>query len=583
MAGTVAEIKHAFGSYSDKTAGKIADLWRVWAEQRDVKVNEWLELRNYIFATDTSTTSNADNGWKNSTTTPKLCQLRDNLHSNYISALFPNDRWFAWEAYSFEDDAQEKVQAITAYMSNKMIESGFRDTVSTLLYDYIDTGNAFAKSVYENNSFVNDEGETLTGYVGPKAERISPLDIVFNPLAISFEKSPKILRKVITKGEFAKLAKASTEWASAWRKAKEIRKLCNVYPPRQWNQAITYQIDGFGDMKAYFGSEYVEVLTFYGDYYDDEEDELHEDAEVVIIDRAITVSKGKIRNWTGKANVAHVAWRKRPDNLYGMGPLENLVGMQYRLDHLENLKADAQDLAVHPMLKIIGDVDDFDYQPGGEIYIHGEGDVQEMGNNLGGVIMANNEIDILLARMEEMAGAPKQAMGIRTPGEKTAFEVQSLDNAAGRIFQEKVTNFEINLIEVLMNNMLADARQNLDGLDIVRVIDNDLGVTDFLEITKDDITARGTLRPIGARHFAQQAQLIQNLNQLASGGILPLINAHISGKNLARLIEDALQISRFGVIRPNAAVAEATETQQLMAASQEQALVEQSTPVPGMA
>jgi len=48
--------------------------------------------------------------------------------------------------------------------------------------------------------------------------------------------------------------------------------------------------------------------------------------------------------------------------------------------------------------------------------------------------------------MEEMAGAPKEAMGIRTPGEKTRYEVQSLENRSGRIFNHKVLNFSINFL-----------------------------------------------------------------------------------------------------------------------------------------
>jgi hypothetical protein len=41
-----------------------------------------------------------------------------------------------------------------------------------------------------------------------------------------------------------------------------------------------------------------------------------------------------------------------------MGPLDNLVGMQYRIDHLENLKADVFDLIAFPPLKIKGYVED---------------------------------------------------------------------------------------------------------------------------------------------------------------------------------------------------------------------------------
>lgn len=581
MAGSVAELKYTIDSMSDSVGRSISELWTKWDNQRQQKVAEWLELRNYLFATDTSTTTNNINPWKNSTTTPKLCQIRDNLHSNYISALFPNDRWFSWEAYNPSDAMREKTDAITAYISNKVIESKFRDTASSLIYDYIDFGVAFATVEYVSNQYESEDNNLLTGYVGPKICRISPLDIVFNPLAESFENSPKIVRKLLTVGEIAKLAKTNEDWERALTKSLQFRSIRGSAKSNDFNKAVAYTVDGFGSLYEYLGSEYVEVLTFFGDYFDPTTGTLYENNEIVVIDRTFVVSNGKIRSWMGKSNIAQVVWRKRPDNLYGMGPLDNLVGLQYRIDHLENLKADAQDLAVHPMLKVIGDVDPFTWEPGGEIHIPNEGDVIEMGLGLNGVISAQNGIDIYMAQMEEMAGAPKQAMGIRTPGEKTAFEVQSLDNAAGRIFQEKTINFETGMLEPLLNGMLALGRQYLNGTDVARVFDDDLGVVGFIEITKEDITARGAIRPIGARHFAQQAQFLQNLNQLMLGGLAPMIAPHISGKQMARVIEDVLQLSRYNVVRPNVAVMEQAETQKLAMAAQEQIEVEQSTPVPG--
>ena len=118
----------------------ISERWDSFKSQRQPWISEKLELRNYLFATDTSTTSNSTLPWKNKTTLPKLCQLRDNLHANYISALFPNDDWMKWEGYSKTDSTKQKRDAIQAYMSNKVRESGFRNTVSQLIYDYIDYG-----------------------------------------------------------------------------------------------------------------------------------------------------------------------------------------------------------------------------------------------------------------------------------------------------------------------------------------------------------------------------------------------------------------------------------------------------------
>jgi hypothetical protein len=175
------------------TSAYIAQLWLNWNTQRRSKIDEWKEVRNYVFATDTRTTTNSKLPWKNSTTIPKLCQIRDNLHSNYLSALFPNDDWLRWEAYSQNDATKQKRLAIEAYMANKCRISHFRTEMSRLLYDYIDYGNAFATVDFEASYREDAQGNKVTDYVGPKIRRISPLDIVFNPTAQSFKDSFKIV------------------------------------------------------------------------------------------------------------------------------------------------------------------------------------------------------------------------------------------------------------------------------------------------------------------------------------------------------------------------------------------------------
>ena len=195
-------------------------------------------------------------------------------------------------------------------------------------------------------------------------------------------------------------------------------------------------------------------------------------------------------------------------------------------------------------------------------------------------LIAENNIDKLEMRMEQYAGAPREAMGIRSAGEKTAFEVQQLQNAAGRIFQEKITTFETEFLERILNAMLEVSRRNLDATDIVRVIDDDLAVTQFVSVTKDDITASGTLRPIGARHFAAQAQLLQNLTGLAGSPLWQTVAPHASGKQMAKLLEDVLGLERYGLFTPNIAVFEQQETQRLVNQAGEDLQVEAQQPVP---
>lgn len=566
----------------DDLAKFIGCTWENWNAQRSGKLAEWQELRNYIFATDTTTTSNSALPWKNKTTLPKLCQIRDNLHSNYISALFPNDEWLTWEGYSVEDATRDKRKAIEAYMANKCRMSDFRQTTSQLLLDYIDYGNAFATVDYVSSMRESVTGEMVTVYSGPKLRRISPLDIVFNPLAASFQDSPKIVRSLMTVGELATMGKDFADQKMFEDALKRRQKICARPGAFGFDQATKMegmQIDGFGSFTEYLGSGYVEVLNFYGDIFNSKTGTLERGRRVVVIDRMWVVSDEALPTWLGGAPIYHVGWRTRPDNIWAMGPLDNLVGMQYRIDHLENLKADAMDLAVMPPLVIAGEVEQFDYRPGAEIHIDENGTVTELGKNAQWVIQADNAISLLEQRMEMYSGAPREAMGIRTAGEKTAFEVQQLQNAAGRIFQEKVTHFETQLIEKVLNAMLETAVRNMNQADVIRALDSELGANVFLTITREDITANGVLRPIGARHFAANAQLLQNLVGVMNSPVGQMVTPHMSVKRMAKMVEDLIGVGRYELFKPYAGIDEQRELQSHVNASQEQLISEDTAPV----
>lgn len=579
MSITPLEIEKKAGR--EELAKYIGCTWSNWNLQRKGKIEEWKELRNYLFATDTSTTSNSSLPWKNKTTLPKLCQIRDNLHSNYISALFPNDEWLTWEGYSVADATAKKRKAIEAYMSNKCRMSDFRQIASQLLLDFIDYGNAFATVDYISSMREASDGSMVAVYTGPKARRISPMDIVFNPLSTSFENSPKIVRSIMSLGEVATMGKDFADDSSLLDALKRREKMCKRPGNYGWeamDKLEGMQIDGFGSYTEYMNSGYVEVLTFYGDVFNPNTGSLERGRRIVIIDRMWVISNEAIPSWLGGAPIYHVGWRTRPDNLWAMGPLDNLVGMQYRIDHLENLKADAMDLSVLPPLVIAGEVEQFDYAPGAEIHIDENGTVTELARNAQWAIQADNSISLLEQRMEMYAGAPREAMGIRTAGEKTAFEVQQLQNAAGRIFQEKITHFETQLVEKVLNAMLETSVRNMNSADVVRAMDNEIGAQVFMTVTKEDITANGVLRPIGARHFAANAQLLQNLVGISNTQIGQMIAPHISTKRLATMVEDLIGVGRYELFRPYAQIDEQQEMQSYVNMAQEQLALQDQQP-----
>lgn len=563
-------------------ATEIAGLWTTWNGGKQEWRSRVEENKKYLYATSTSETTNNANPHSHRTHIPKITQIADNLSANYMAALFPHDDWLRFEGRNEEAERIDKKQAVLAYINTKNKLNRFRHVIQTLIDDWIWCGNAFAGVTYKSEWHQDPEsGEMRMGYVGPEVYRISPDDIVFNPLATSFEHSPKIIRTLKTLGELHRDVEEnptlgySLEILEAVTKHREILK---QFTDTSIDKHVQFQFDGFSSPSLYYKSGYVEVLEFFGDIYDTAEGKWYKNHVITVVDRQYVIRNQPLNTWSGRPLIFHIGWRLRPDNIWAMGPLDNLVGMQYLINHLENARADGFDQMLDPDRVISGDVD-IEYRGAAVDYYVNDPQIGGGVNHLAPdttVLQADFQIQYKEQQMEEYAGAPRQAMGIRTPGEKTAFEVAELQNAASRIFQAKITRFEEEFIEPIVNAEIEVARQNISGTDLVRILDDEFGIAEFMSVTRADLSVNGSLIPIGARHFARQAQLAQNLAQFSS--VLqqdPMLAQHFPTEKLAKAWEDILGFARLDLYERFGRVHEQMEFERLMAAAQEQQAIEQ--------
>lgn len=568
----------------DQLGCYIAEKWVEWDMGRQEKKSRWKEVREYIFATDTTQTTNSKLPWKNKTTIPKLTQIRDNLFANYMAAEFPKRKSLDWLADTADANSIAKREAILAYMYWATTQPTFKPEIAKCLADYIDYGNAFAMVEWVDQR-VESDTDIKSGYVGPVPRRISPFDIVFDPTAVSFIDAPKIIRSLVSLGQLKKKLAAMSQdenheaYNDLFKYIVDVRQKAKQSAEELYIQDAFFQMDGFTSFRHYLDSDYVEILTFYGDIYDSEKDELLENYVVMVVDRHKVIAQKPNPSAFGYPPIFHVGWRPRQDNLWAMGPLDNLIGMQYRLDHIENLKSDVSDLIAYPVLKIKGWVNDFEWGPMQRIVTDQEGDVEMVAPPFQ-ILQINNEIQYLVNMMEEMAGAPKEAMGFRTPGEKTAFEVQRMENAATRIFQNKTFQFDELFMERIYNAMLELARRQVTGPQEINVFDNEFNMQAFMSLTSDDITGAGRIKPLAARHFAEKAEIVQNITNLYSSGLAqdPLVLSHISSVQLAKVLEEALNLTDYELVRPYIRTSEQAEAQRLQSAHEEQTLMQMGTP-----
>ena len=583
MSGTNSiDLSVVLGAREEALAAEITSLWTEWRGAAKQAYERWKETTKYVYATSTRDTTNSSNGHDHSTHIPVITQIKDNLEANYMEALFPSDDWFQFKGYDLASSFAEKRSVVEAYLKTKHDLSDFGITLQKLISDWVLYGNCFAGVTYEQHTWTTDDQSNPYGFVGPKVYRISPFDIVFNPLATTFIDSPKIIRTVKSLAELSRDAEENPSLGYSFDIVDRVvasRNSLSAYKDNDLDKAFNISFEGFGSASSYYKSGKVEILEFYGDIWDKENGEFLKNHVITVVDRRWVIRSQPLDTWTGRPHIYHCGWRTRPDNLWAMGPLDNLVGMQYMINHLENSRADAFDMMLSPDRVFKGAVDDIERINGSLHYFVGEqGDVRNLAPDTT-VLQADFQIQNKQAQMEMSAGAPREAAGFRTPGEKTAFEVSQLMNAASRVFQHKINYFSKEFLERILEAEIEVARRNLDTVDVIEVVEDELGMSEFLTITKEDIIANGRLRAIGARHYARNNQLAANLSQFSMQlSQDPLLQQHFPSERLAKAYENLLGFSNLDLVEPYGRVAEQLELQRLSQVAQQVVTEESITP-----
>lgn len=501
----------------DSLAQAISEKWLNWLNARATWEERYKRVLQYLYSTTTDTIyGQASNPWSANVHIPKLTQLRDTLITYELESLFSLNDYYVFEGFTEDANTREN-RALIQNLLRKILDEGkFKETVQTLVGDYIDAGNAFAMPLWEVKTVEDETGLQKVYWEGVKAHRINPLDIVFDPTATSFEETPKIIRTVLSVGQVAALAEKDPVMQEAFNKAMKIRQdVMTAITNGDMIQGDMVNIAGFGNWSTYYNSDIVELLTFYGSIYDTEKKLLKKDRKLTIMDRSVVLQDEPLLDVNGYNTIFKTGYRDRKDVLWAMSPLENLLGMQARIDFLENKRSDCYDATVNPVKKIRGNVDMPDaLGPGDELRMDTDADVTYLTPDTS-ILTADTLIDRYEAKMEEFAGSPKEVLGFRTPGEKTMFEVNQLMTAATRIFQRQIRKFEMEIFEPLINCMLQLYLKKKAGQKIqLKYWNARKECYQFKDITVDDINALGSIRVTGSAISQEKTQMAQALQML---------------------------------------------------------------------
>jgi hypothetical protein len=536
-----------------------------WANARVEWEKDCRETLQYLYATSTNDIMNMSREYDNTTHIPKLTQVRDLLLTYYHDAIFSLPDFVEWEAYTSTSLTSAKNNALKNYVRQMLDASDFKETIDSLLEDYVDYGNCFAIPQYVQETYTTPSGVKKTLYEGAKLFKINPMDIYFDPSVADFAKAPKIVRSVLTLGELKAMVEDmpnDTEYKEALDKALAKRKDLKAFIEETGSERIRndeLQIAGFSNLTTYYTSDTVELLTFYGDLYDIDEDKLYRNHKIVVMDRSCVLTKEPIMDLGRGCNILKAGWRDRKDSAWSMSALDNVKGMQYMIDFLENKRADIFNFISNPVVVTIGDVEMPDtLAPGTEIHCDRDASVQFPRPDAT-ALAADTYVDRYMAIIEEMVGAPKEAAGFRTPGEKTAFEVSQLNSSASRVFNKMTRKFEKEIIEPAINLMLQMFLRMSQGKTIqLKVVDPETQAITFEQLRVDDLDGEGKFVAVGSETFTEKSRMAQTLMQMGNSGIYndELVRNNFDPHKIADILAYTTGLDKFdGLLQDNARVA----------------------------
>ncbi len=530
--------------HKDLIASYITERWTQFfhSEERSKWRKEAREVRDFRYATDTRSTSNSTNSLSHSTHLPKITQVADTLEAHYSDAMFPHSRWLQFIAGDQKANTDTNRRLIETYIHSRHTLSGYEKEMALLIRDWVDEGNCFVEVLWKSKTAGDDNGILRKAFVGPQIRRLDPRRIAFNTKANSFHDSWKIVQSIKTRGDIAQDIldeSLSEKYRTVLMEVEQFRGYASQYSTDlgEWGDE---EYSGFGTNSSYFGDgDAVELLTFYGSIYDTDSQEMHLNKKIVVVDRKWVLMNESVETWDGKPHIYHSAWREKPNTLLGMGPLQNLTGMQYMINHLQNTKADAFDKMVSPD-RLFSNIEDAKRQIDGSthFYAHDGGKVTNILPDTT-ILNADFQLNELERKMEEYAGVPPEAFGFKTPGEQTKFEVSERINGAARLFQNRIKKFEREVIEPSVNAELELAKVHLDNN--LQVLASRQEGDVFETITPELIRNQGTLMAKGAQHYAQQARMVQELSNFMQ--VLaqdPEVRIHFPPKKIAMAFNSLL-------------------------------------------
>ena len=179
--------------------------------------------------------------------------------------------------------------AMEKWIKTKLEQKKFRETTGReLINDYVDYGNCFVTVDY----VIELDNQNKIRYKGPVWQRVSPMNVVFNPRE-SFKKSIKIEKRLF---HVSDIKEFPINYPKAGFKQSVIDKAISTRHPEgidDWVDVIKNRginMDGYGGFDQYFKQDMAEVLIYRGDVFNPATTKTQRNRVVYVMDKVHVIT-----------------------------------------------------------------------------------------------------------------------------------------------------------------------------------------------------------------------------------------------------------------------------------------------------
>lgn len=494
--------------------------------------------------------------WRHKLTGAKAYEAVETVVGYLMAATFPNRDWFDLEPLEpYVDDNMTLARLIRKHITNKLDECGFKSQYAVFLRQLVITGTSVLALPWRNEearSYKRTREEGPDGpmylaeemleccYDAPDIQVLDMFDCYVDPYSTDPNNSAFIRKVHKTKGELINLAKAGTYDLDPMD-VVEISQGTG-YNTSSSRKYLLTSFEGV-ETRTWSPADTVELIEFWGDYYDSDNGEYIKDCVITLLDDKV-IGYEENPYWCGKPFVIGT-YSRTGHTPYGFGGIQPILGLLHQLDIITNQRLDNLELNVNGMWTLRADgvlqPNEVYTEPGRVFLVGDHNDLQPLAPQNQMWTVTYQEAGLLEQTIDKSFGtgnyisANQQRSGERV----TAAEVAAVRDAGGNRLSTIHKHIEESVLYIFLAKLHSLVQQFTINPVKVRVAGEGADEYNYWELEPTDLNLPVKLRPIGSDNVIERKNYVQSrLEFVQAVAQLP----EVMGKlNMDMFLTDLLQ------------------------------------------